>query len=121
MTGTEANRIRRRMLLIIPGMILAIIGDYCMGLEPADSYAISGMISSGWLTIADWRIAVSNVGGMLGTALYTVAALAFIRYLHSTGLANAKENGIGFSSKPTLSAWSGASWFSCISILPAER
>lgn len=81
MTGTEANRIRRRMLLIIPGMILAIIGDYCMGLEPADSYAISGMISSGWLTIADWRIAVSNVGGMLGTALYTVAALAFIRYL----------------------------------------
>ena len=69
------------MLLIIPGMILAIIGDYCMGLEPADSYAISGMISSGWLTIADLRIAVSNIGGMVGTALYTVAALAFLHYL----------------------------------------
>ena len=81
MTNTEANRICRRMLLIIPGMILAIIGDYCMGLEPTGSYAISGMVSSGWLTIADWRIAVSNIGGMIGTALYTVAALAFLCYL----------------------------------------
>ena len=81
MTGIEAKKIRKRMLLIIPGMILAIIGDYCMGIEPADSVAISGMISSGWLTIADWRIMVSNIGGMIGTALYTVAALAFIRYL----------------------------------------
>jgi len=81
MTYEEAKRIRGRMLLIIPGMILAIIGDYCMGLEPADSYAISGMISSGWLTIGDLRIAVSNIGGMIGTALYTVAALAFLRYL----------------------------------------
>lgn len=69
------------MLLIIPGLVLAIIGDYCMGLESADSTAISGMISYGWLTIADWRIEVSNIGGMIGTALYTVAALAFIRYL----------------------------------------
>lgn len=81
MTTTEAKKICRWMLLIIPGMILAIIGDYCMGLEPADSTAISGMISSGWLTIADWRISVSNIGGMVGTALYTVAALAFLRYL----------------------------------------
>ena len=81
MTNTEANRICRWMLLISPGMILAIIGDYCMGLEPADSTAISGMISSGWLTIADWRITVSNIGGMIGTALYTAAALAFLRYL----------------------------------------
>ncbi len=71
------------MLLIIPGMMLAIIGDYCMGLEPADSTAISGMISSGWLTIADWRITVSNIGGMIGTALYTVAAFAFLRYLQT--------------------------------------
>ena len=26
---------------IIPGMLLAMIGDYCMGMEPADSSAIS--------------------------------------------------------------------------------
>ncbi len=90
MTGTEAKRICRRMLLVIPGMILAIIGDYCMGLEPADSTVISGMISSGWLTIADWRIAVSNIGGMIGTALYTAAALAFLCYLQDKLL---KSNG----------------------------
>jgi hypothetical protein len=81
MTSAEAKKIYRRMLLIIPGMLFAIIGDYCMGLEPVDSTAISGMISSGWLTIADWRITVSNIGGMIGTVLYAVAALAFIRYL----------------------------------------
>ncbi|MBQ9663600.1 MAG: hypothetical protein IJV40_10665 [Oscillospiraceae bacterium] len=81
MTSAEAKKICDRMLLIIPGMLFAMIGDYCMGLEPADSTAISGMISSGWLTIADWRIAVSNIGGMIGTALYTVAAFAFLRYL----------------------------------------
>ena len=56
------------MLWIIPGMLLCMIGDYCMGIEPKDSYAISGMISSGWLTIADWRIAVSNIGGLIGTS-----------------------------------------------------
>ena len=81
MTSAEARTTIRQMFLIIPGMILAIIGDYCMGIEPADSVSISGMISSGWLTISDWRIALSNIGGMIGTALYTVAALAFIRYL----------------------------------------
>ena len=83
MTSAEVKRTVSRMLLIIPGMMLAIIGDYCMGLEPADSTAISGMISSGWLTIADWRITVSNIGGMIGTALYTVAAFAFLRYLQT--------------------------------------
>ena len=65
------------MLWIIPGMLLAMVGDYCMGVEPLDSYAILGMISSGWLTIADWRIALSNIGGLIGTACYTVAALPF--------------------------------------------
>ena len=69
------------MLLVIPGMILAILGDCCMGLKPADSAVISGMLSSGWLTIADWRIAVSNIGDMIGTALYTGAALALLRCL----------------------------------------
>ena len=39
------------------------------------------MISSGWLTIADWRIALSNIGGLVGTAFYTIAAMSFIEYL----------------------------------------
>ncbi|MCM1561910.1 MAG: hypothetical protein NC123_20630 [Butyrivibrio sp.] len=58
-----------------------MIGDYCMGIEPADSYAVSGMVSSGWLAIADWRIALSNIGGMIGAVFYTVAALSFVDFL----------------------------------------
>lgn len=71
------------MLWIIPAMLLCMIGDYCMGIEPKDSYAISGMISSGWLTIADWRIAVSNIGGLIGTVCYTIAALPFAAFLRT--------------------------------------
>ncbi len=69
------------MLWVIPGMLLAMVGDYCMGIEPGDSTAVSGMISTGWLTISDWRIAVSNVGGLIGTVCYTVAALPFAAFL----------------------------------------
>ena len=78
MTAEQRAKICKRMLWIIPGMILAIIGDYCMGIEPKDSTAVSFMISSGWLTIADWRIALSNIGGLIGTAFYAVAAFAFM-------------------------------------------
>ena len=81
MTADQRAKIAKRMLWIIPGMILAIIGDYCMGIEPKDSTAVSFMISSGWLTIADWRIALSNIGGLVGTAFYTIAAMSFIEYL----------------------------------------
>ena len=75
MTKEKLEKIYGKMLWVIPGMILAMIGDYCMGIEPKDSTAISGMISSGWLTISDWRIAVSNIGGLFGTVFYTLAAL----------------------------------------------
>ena len=81
MTAEQCAKTAKRMLWIIPGMILAIIGDYCMGIEPKDSAGISFMISSGWLTIADWRIALSNIGGLVGTAFYTIAAMSFIEYL----------------------------------------
>ncbi|MCM1127259.1 MAG: hypothetical protein NC429_12405 [Lachnospiraceae bacterium] len=74
--------IRKRMLFIIPGTICFIIGDYCMGIEPRGSYVVSGMISSGWLAIADWRIAVSNIGGVIGAVFYTAAALPFVNYLN---------------------------------------
>ncbi len=83
MTIEKLEKIYKRMLWVIPGMILAMIGDYCMGIEPKDSTAISGMISSGWLTISDWRIAVSNIGGLFGTVFYTMAALPFVDYLRS--------------------------------------
>ena len=83
MTKEKLETIYKRLLWVIPGMILAMIGDYCMGIEPKDSTAISGMISSGWLTIADWRIAVSNIGGLFGTLFYTIATLPFVDYLRS--------------------------------------
>ena len=81
MTKEELKKVYRRMLWVIPGMLPAMVGDYCMGIEPKDSTAISGMISSGWLTIADWRIALSNIGGLLGTVCYTLAALPFAAFL----------------------------------------
>lgn len=81
MTAEQRAKICKRMLWIIPGMILAIIGDYCMGIEPKESTAVSFLISTGWLAIADWRIALSNIGGLIGTVFYTVAALSFIEYL----------------------------------------
>ena len=71
MTAQERAKITKRMLWIIPAMLLCIIGDYCMGLEPKDSVPVSFMISTGWLTIADWRIALSHIGGLIGTALYS--------------------------------------------------
>ena len=83
MTNDELKTVYRQMLWIIPGMLLAMVGDYCMGVEPKDSYAISGLISSGWLTIDDWRIAVSNIGGLIGTVFYTLAALPFARFLRT--------------------------------------
>ncbi len=81
MRTEQRSKICKRMLWIIPAMILCIIGDYCMGIEPKDSTAVSFMISSGWLTIADWRIALSNIGGLFGTVFYTIAALSFLEYL----------------------------------------
>ncbi len=83
MSEEKLRSIYNKMLWVIPGMILAMIGDYCMGIEPKDSTVISGMISSGWLTIADWRIAVSNIGGLFGTIFYTMAALPFVDFLKS--------------------------------------
>lgn len=83
MTKEQLKSVYDRMLWVIPGMLLAMVGDYCMGVEPADSYAISGLISSGWLTIADWRIALSNIGGLIGTVFYTAAALPFAAFLRT--------------------------------------
>ena len=81
MSDMELSRIRKRMLWIIPGMLCAIVGDYCMGLEPLSAEPVTGLISTGWLTIADWRITVSNIGGLIGTILYTIAVLPFIDFL----------------------------------------
>ena len=51
MTIEQRAKICKRMLWIIPGMILAIIGDYCMGIEPKESTAVSFLISTGWIVM----------------------------------------------------------------------
>ena len=81
MKSDDLKKIYKQMLWVIPGMLLAMVGDYCMGIEPKDSFAITGLISSGWLSIADWRIALSNIGGLAGTIFYTLAALPFAAFL----------------------------------------
>lgn len=77
----EQKKLIKRMYLIIPAMILCMIGDYCIGVEPLGSKTVSGMISDGWLGIASWRITLSNICGMVGTGFYTVAALSFVHHL----------------------------------------
>ena len=37
MKREELKKIYNMMLWVIPGMILCMIGDYCMGIEPKDS------------------------------------------------------------------------------------
>lgn len=69
------------MRLVIPGMILCLIGDYCIGIEPADSRETGILISTGWTTISDIRIAISNIGGMIGTFLFGIGAAAFMKWL----------------------------------------
>lgn len=79
----ENKNMYKRVLLIIPAMILCLIGDYCIGIEPADSTTVSGLISTGWLSIDSWRIILSNICGMVGTFFYTAAALTFVRWLRT--------------------------------------
>lgn len=80
--------LRRKMKLAVPAMLLCMVGDYCIGIEPAGSKEIGIIASSGWETISDLRIAVSNTAGMIGTVLYAVAAVSFIMLLRSANAEN---------------------------------
>ena len=71
----------QKMRLVIAGMLLCMVGDYCIGIEPKNAEALGTFASSGWLTIADWRIALSDFAGAVGSILYAVGAAAFIRFL----------------------------------------
>lgn len=79
------------MLLIIPGMILCMIGDYCIGIEPAGSKEIGLLAGSGWLTISDLRIGISNMCGMIGTFFYAMAAYSFMKWLTKENEENDKK------------------------------
>ena len=71
----------KRMNLVIPAMLLCMIGDYCIGAEPADSTSLGGIASSGWLTINDLRIGISNFFGAIGSVMYAIGAVEFIKFL----------------------------------------
>ena len=71
----------KNMKLVVPAMILCLIGDYCIGIEPSYSIKIGTIASSGWNTISDLRIAISNICGMIGTLLYAIGAVAFMKWL----------------------------------------
>ncbi|MBR2284117.1 MAG: hypothetical protein IJ874_06840 [Ruminococcus sp.] len=81
------NKIRStadKMRLVIPAMLLCMIGDYCIGIEPKNAEPLGTIASTGWLTIADLRIAVSDFTGAVGSILYAIGAAAFIRWLSDT-------------------------------------
>ncbi|MCR4644071.1 MAG: hypothetical protein K5695_01500 [Oscillospiraceae bacterium] len=77
----DKDKTLKQMRLVIPAMILCLIGDYCIGIEPADSTEIGMIARSGWLTISDLRIAISNICGMIGTFLFGIGAVAFMKWL----------------------------------------
>lgn len=70
-----------KMRLVIPAMLLCMVGDYCIGIEPRNAAPLGKFASSGWLTIADWRIALSDFAGAVGSVLYAIGAVAFIGWL----------------------------------------
>lgn len=72
---------KQKINLAIPAFLLAMTGDYLIGYEPWDIEPLGLIADTGWLTIADWRIAVSNILGAIAVPLYFVAAKEFLRLL----------------------------------------
>ncbi len=79
-TEHSYDTVIRHMKMVIPAMVLCMIGDYCIGAEPKGSEVI-GIMSTGWLTISDLRIGISNLFGAIGSVMYAIGALEFISFL----------------------------------------
>lgn len=74
---------KQKIGLAIPAFLLAMVGDYLIGYEPWDVEPLGMIADTGWLTIADWRIALSNILGAIAVPLYFVAAREFIKLIES--------------------------------------
>lgn len=72
---------KQKIFLAIPAFLMAMVGDYLIGYEPWDIEPLGLIADTGWLTIADWRIALSNLLGAIAVPLYFVAAREFLRLL----------------------------------------
>lgn len=80
--GEETTmKVKQKISLAIPAFLMAMIGDYLIGYEPWDIEPLGLIADTGWLTIADWRIALSNLLGAIAVPLYFVAAREFLRLL----------------------------------------
>lgn len=74
---------KKKIGLAIPAFLMAMAGDYLIGYEPWDVEPLGLIADTGWLTIADWRIALSNLLGAIAVPLYFVAAREFLRLLEA--------------------------------------
>lgn len=72
---------KQKISLAIPAFLMAMAGDYLIGYEPWDVQPLGPIADTGWLTIADWRVALSNLLGAVAVPLYFVAAREFLRLL----------------------------------------
>ncbi len=72
---------KQKISLAIPAFLMAMVGDYMIGYEPWDVEPLGMIADTGWLTISDWRIALSNLLGAIAIPLYFVAAKEFLRLL----------------------------------------
>ena len=71
MTAEQRAKICKRMLWIIPGLILAIIGDYCMGIEPKGSYAVQAFPY--WVSFV--VLGIASTGGWIVMFLGGIRAI----------------------------------------------
>lgn len=74
---------KQKISLAIPAFLMAMAGDYLIGYEPWDIEPLGLIADTGWLTIADWRIALSNLLGAIAVPLYFIAAREFLRLLEA--------------------------------------
>lgn len=74
---------KQKISLAIPAFLMAMVGDYLIGYEPWDIEPLGPIADTGWLTIADWRIALSNLLGAIAVPLYFIAAREFLRLLEA--------------------------------------
>lgn len=83
---------KHKIFLAIPAFLMTMAGDYLIGYEPWDVEPLGMIAGTGWLTIADWRVALSNLFGAAAVPLYFVAAKEFLRMLD---MQNPKGNNKG--------------------------
>lgn len=72
---------KQKINLAVPAFLLAMTGDYLIGIEPWDTEPLGMIADMGWLTISDWRIAMSGIFGAMCVPLYFVAAKELLHLL----------------------------------------